>query len=178
MRKCNMDLAVIDSDVLIQLAKLNQLELLKSQFSQIFITDVIYNETVIQGIKTQKENARIIKDFIKTEFIEVQTISKKRTNKILKKHKIHKGESSIIALAKKFQVNYCITNEIKVRNVIKSEGFKVVGTLGIILKAFTFKELNKKKCLTLLNILKENPKDFRFHPKLIDKVIKKVNEKK
>ncbi len=45
-----MVLAVIDSDVLIHLAKLNQLDLLKVQFSQIFISEIIYNETVVQGI--------------------------------------------------------------------------------------------------------------------------------
>ena len=37
-----MDLAVSDSDVLIHLAKLNQLKLLKAQFSKIYISNIIY----------------------------------------------------------------------------------------------------------------------------------------
>jgi predicted nucleic acid-binding protein len=53
----------------------------------------------------------------------------------MNKYNIHLGESSIIALAEKKRVDYCITNEIKVRNAMKSEGYDVVGTLGIILKA-------------------------------------------
>ncbi|TXT63239.1 MAG: hypothetical protein BAJALOKI3v1_410035 [Promethearchaeota archaeon] len=59
MRKLIMVLAVIDSDVLIHLAKLNKLEFLRQQYSNIFITKTIYNETVIQGIKTQKDDALI-----------------------------------------------------------------------------------------------------------------------
>ncbi len=96
----------------------------------------------------------------------------------MRKYNIHKGESSIITLAEKNQVDYCITNEIKVRNAIKSEGFKVVGTLGIILKAFNLNKIDKKLCLKLLKHLKSKPKEFRFHPKLISRVIKEVNRKK
>jgi predicted nucleic acid-binding protein len=59
-----MVLAVIDSDVLIHLAKLNKLAFLRQQYSNIFITKIIYNETVIQGIKTQKDDALILKKFI------------------------------------------------------------------------------------------------------------------
>ena len=55
MRKFNMDLAVINADILIHLAKLNQLNLLKTQFSKILITDTIYNETVIQGLNAKKK---------------------------------------------------------------------------------------------------------------------------
>jgi len=50
-----MDLAVINADVLIHLAKLNQLNFLKTQFSKILITDTIYNETVIQGLNAKKK---------------------------------------------------------------------------------------------------------------------------
>ncbi|KKL12867.1 hypothetical protein LCGC14_2531480 [marine sediment metagenome] len=173
-----MVLAVIDSDVLIHLAKLNQLDLLKVQFSQIFISEIIYNETVVQGINTKRKDAQILQDFIKTDFIQVEEISRQKTIEIMGKYNIHKGESSIIALAEKNQVDYCITNEIKVRNTIKSEGFKVVGTLGIILKAFNLNKIDKKLCLKLLKHLKSEPKEFRFHPKLISRVKKEVNRKK
>lgn len=38
-----MDLAVSDANVLIHLAKLDQLELLKELFSKILISDIIYS---------------------------------------------------------------------------------------------------------------------------------------
>jgi uncharacterized protein len=173
-----MDLAVIDADVLIHLAKLNQLNLLKTQFSKILITDIIYNETVIQGLSAKKKDAIIIKNFIKTNFISIKEISTEKIILFMKKYNIHKGESSIIALAEKMRLDYCITNEIKVRNAIKSEGFKVTGTLGIILKAYNLDQINKSKCLKILNIIKNNPKEYRFHPKLVRKAIKEVKGKK
>ena len=96
---------------------------------------------------------------------------------IMKKYSIRKGESSILALAKEYNINYCLSNEIKVRNIFKLEGFKEVGTLGIILKAFNISNINKDKCIELLNNIQANSKEFRFHSKLIDEVIKVVKNR-
>jgi hypothetical protein len=57
-----MDLAVIDADVLIHLAKLNKLNLLKTQFSQILKKDITYHETVIQGLSAKRKDAITIKE--------------------------------------------------------------------------------------------------------------------
>lgn len=80
-------------------------------------------------------------------------------------------------LAKKYDVDYCLSNEIKVRNVIKSEGLKVVGTLGLILKAYNIKKISKKKCINLLKEIQSNPTEYRFHPKLIDICINDVTKR-
>ena len=84
-----MDLAVSDANVLIHLAKLDQLELLKELFSNILISDIIYSESVTQG-----------------------------------------------------------------------------------------KLSNKKDSLSILNQIQINLKEYRFHPKLVDKIIEEVNKKK
>ena len=172
-----MDIAVSDSDVLIHLAKLNQLILLNKQFTRIFVSGFVYNETIVQGIKLQKQDANILKEFIQADLILVKKVEQVKIIDIMKKHSIHKGESSILALAKEYNINYCLSNEIKVRNIFKSEGFKVVGTLGIILKAFNIGNINKDKCIELLNNIQANSKEFRFHPKLINKVIEEVNNR-
>ena len=132
-----MDLAVSDANILIHFAKLNQLELLGEIFSEILITEVIYNESVTQGKFSNKKDSFVLEDFI----------------------------------------HYCLTNEIKVRKVIKSEGIEVIGTLGIILKAYTIKKINKTKCLDLLKYILSNLQDFRIHPKLVEKIIDEVNKK-
>ncbi|MHC1590857.1 MAG: DUF3368 domain-containing protein [Candidatus Helarchaeales archaeon] len=166
-----MPLAVSDSDVLIHLSKLNRLELLLHQFSRIFISDVIFRETIIQGMALKKYDAFILKDFLKKQLIKVEKAEKKETSAIMRKYNIHEGESSIIVLAKKFNVSYCLANECKVRKILKSEGFQVVGTLGIILKSYKLGKLNKNETLNLLQKIQINAEIFRFRPKLIKKLI-------
>lgn len=53
-----MVLAVSDSDVLIHFAKLNQLKLLKNQFSKIFLSEIVYSETISEGIRNKTNYTR------------------------------------------------------------------------------------------------------------------------
>ena len=142
-----MVLAVSDSDVLIHLAKLGLLKLLKYQFSNIYISETVYDETVVQGLTSQKKDAKDLQKFFKLELISIEKVNTQLIEEIIQKHHIHKGESSIIVLAKKYNVDYCLTNEIKVRNVVKSENFQVIGTLGIILKAHSIGKIKRQNCL-------------------------------
>jgi len=173
-----MDLVVSDANILIHFAKLNQLKILKEIFSEIFITEIIYNESVTQGKFSNKKDSFILEDFIQKEFITVKKVANEEVIAIKKKYNIHDGESSIIALAKKFNINCCLTNESQVRKVIKSEGIEVIGTLGIILKAYTTKKINKTKCFDLLKFIQSNSIDFRIHPKLINRIIKQIHNKR
>ena len=167
--------AVSDSDVLIHLAKLNQLNLLKNQFSVIYLSEIVYSETVSDGIKMQKEDASTIKKFIESEeIISIKKAETEKINDIIKKHHIHKGEASIIALAKELKIEHCLTNEIKVRKIIKAEGLKVIGTLGIILKAFKINDIDNRQTLNLLDTIHNNSEEYRIHPKLIEKIKEKI----
>jgi len=171
-----MVLAVSDSDVLIHLAKLDLLYLLKDQFAKIYTSEIIYNECVVQGISLQKTDAILLKDFFQSEFIIKKKVNIKDINKIKDKYNIHEGESSIIALAKIFNVDLFLTNEIKVRNIAKSEGFSVSGTLGIILRGFTLGSIEKDHALRILKDIQEKIDEFRFHPKLIEIVLNKLEK--
>ena len=170
-----MVLAVSDSDVLIHFAKLNQLKLFKNQFSTIYLSEIVYNETVSDGIRLQKEDAFVIKKYIESEhIIKIKKVSQKEINDMIKKHHIHKGEASIIALAKELKIAYCLTNEIKVRKIIKAEGLKAIGTLGILLRAYKMNTIDKNELLTLLDVIHKNAIEYRIHPKLIEKVKEKI----
>ncbi|MHA1267477.1 MAG: hypothetical protein ACTSRS_19740 [Candidatus Helarchaeota archaeon] len=169
-----MLLAVSDSDVLIHLSKLNRLELLQDQFSRIYISDVVYNETITQGIALEKKDAFVLKDFLQKELIVVKQVEKNEVMAMMTKYSIHEGESSIIVLAKDFHVSYCLANENKVRIVMQSEGFQVVGTLGIILKSYKLGKINKKDTLNLLKNIQTHVEEFRFPPKLVSKIIDKI----
>ncbi|MGV9141863.1 MAG: hypothetical protein ACOC1X_02885 [Promethearchaeota archaeon] len=66
----------MDADVLIHLAKLNQLNLLKTQFSKILITDTIYNETVIQGLNAKKNKSKKCNKIRKTYRFHLKLVRK------------------------------------------------------------------------------------------------------
>ena len=52
-----------------------------------------------------------------------------------------------------------------------------MGTLGILLKAYTIKKISKKKCIILLKNIQSNPKEYRFHPKLINICVNEINKR-
>ena len=78
-----MDLAVSDSDVLIHLAKLKILKFLRDQFSKIYISEIIYDECVIQGKALQKEDAYILESFIKPDLIFKEKVNQEKIIEIM-----------------------------------------------------------------------------------------------
>ena len=167
-------MAVSDSDLLIHLAKLNKLEILNSQFSKIYVSKEIEKETVIQGIELKKEDAYILKIFFGQGLMHVETVDEQEIKYIMNKYNIHKGESSILFLAKKFKVSFFLTNETKVRKIARTEGFNVVGTIGIILKSYDLGQLTKEHVNKLFNEIQNNPITYRIHPILIKKALKRL----
>ena len=81
--------------------------------------------------------------FFKLELISIEKVNPQLIEEIIKKHHIHKGESSI-----------------KVRNVVKSEKFQVIGTLGIILKAHSIGKIKRQNCLKYLKYIQSHPKEL------------------
>src|SRR5271157_4017716 len=165
-----MDAAVSDSDVLIHLAKLGELDLLQGQFDHVFVSPLVQTELVDQGIQTGKLDADILQESFRTGAIEIRLVTKSATGKLVKKHRIHIGEASIIALGKEIGVPFCLTNEIRVRKAAKIEGFKVVGTLGILLRAYTNGQISKEQIDVLLQEIQYHPETFRIHTKVIQKI--------
>ncbi|MBD3229229.1 MAG: hypothetical protein GF329_13685 [Candidatus Lokiarchaeota archaeon] len=169
-----MDLAVIDSDVLIHLVKLEKLFLLKDQFLRIYITDIIYMETVTQGIALKEKDAFRIKEFFNEKLIIIKEIKKEKINEFINKYRIHEGEASIIALAIQKSISYFLSNEIKVRELAKSEGFKVVGSIGVLLRGYKMGKLSKKEIISVLEQIKDNKREFRINPKIIDEIFNRI----
>jgi uncharacterized protein len=118
---------VSDADVIIHLSKLRKLSLLRLLYSEIAIPK--YVETEITGKANEDIKVAL------GSFLRVHPTSSENADKIAKRHGIHTGEAHVKALGEKLDAQLFLSNERKVRLAAKEEGFKVAGTIGIILKA-------------------------------------------
>lgn len=121
---------VSDADIIIHLSKLDKLFMLEFLYKEIAISEYVKNELLDKKFKENNNIEEAIKTFVK-----VYPVSEQIASQIAKYHKIHIGEVHVKALGEKLKSNYFLSNERKVRNAAKEEGFKVVGTIGVILKA-------------------------------------------
>jgi predicted nucleic acid-binding protein len=157
---------VSDADVLIHLSKLEKLSLLQSLYKEVAIPEYIKSEILI---KEDTELEKVLKSFLK-----VFTISKDKAQDLAKKHNIHVGEAHVKVLGEKLKATLFLSNERKVRKAAKEEGFAVVGTIGIILKAMKSGLISKSEATFLLEKMKAQ--DFRIHPDILKKAIEAVKE--
>ncbi|MCG6154082.1 DUF3368 domain-containing protein [Leptospira bandrabouensis] len=109
---------ISNTSCLILLTKIQQLELLKSLYKSIIITDTVkaeFGENIPNFIKIKNPN---------------QEFSVKSLEQIL-----DSGEASTIALALESKDSLVILDDLKARKIAKNLGLKITGTLGILAKA-------------------------------------------
>ncbi len=157
---------VSDADILIHLSKLQKLSLLQSLYKEVAIPDYIKFEILV------KEDAEVRKAL--NAFLKVFTISEDKAQDIAKRHNIHVGEAHVKVLGDKLKATLFLSNERKVRKAAKEEGFAVVGTIGIILKATKNGLISRAEATSLLEKLKAQ--DFRIHPNILQKAIEIIKE--
>ena len=138
-------IVVSNSSPLINLAYINQLNLLHTLYKQIFIPDSVYNEIVIQGkgkagaLEIQNKKWITVKQVKNQEFVNFLEIE------------LDKGESEAITLAVESNAGLFLIDEKKGRKIAKQFNLKCVGLLGILIEA---KEKNLiVDCKALINKL-------------------------
>ena len=157
---------VSDADVIIHLSKLEKLSLLQSLYNEVAVPEHVKSEILI------KENAEIQRAF--NSFLKVFATSKTNAEVIAKEHNIHIGEAHVKFLGEELKATLFLSNERKVRKAAKEEGFTVVGTIGIILKAVKNGLIDRADAAALLEKMKE--RDFRIHPDILQKAINSIRE--
>ncbi|GAB2479576.1 DUF3368 domain-containing protein [Algoriphagus taiwanensis] len=114
-----MKRAVIsDTSCLIALQKVEKLEILSSLFTNVTITEEVYQEFG----NTLPSWITIVKNKNESKFIELQKV-------------LDLGESSSIALALSTDNSLLIIDEIKGRKIAIKNGVEIIGTLGILILA-------------------------------------------
>jgi predicted nucleic acid-binding protein len=99
-----MVLVVSDATMLIFLAKLDLIDFLLAIYSQIYIPEKVYVESVINGKFTKRLDAVMLEKYVENQKIKVQKVKKiLEIKKMMIDFNIHEGEAEAIALY--FQIN-------------------------------------------------------------------------
>ncbi len=148
----SQEIILADTSCLIVLQNIQELSLLQKLFGEIFITEEV-----------KKEFGLDLPEWIKVREIQ-NKIQQNALNLIL-----DGSEASMIALALETDDSFLIIDEKKGRRIAQELGLKVIGTLGVILRA------KEKGLLNSIGELLEKLEnaDFRISQNLKAKILEK-----
>ncbi|WP_173866219.1 DUF3368 domain-containing protein [Thermococcus henrietii] len=159
--------AAINSSPLIFLAKLGLLNILNELFDEIYVTDAVYHETVVEG--TGHEEAIDIEN---AGFLKRVSVENQRVVKFLLELIDH-GEAETIAFALENGIDLVVLDDKDARKVARGFGLRVTGTLGLILLA-------KRKGLIeeVLPYIEELKKHgFRISERILEEILEMAGER-
>jgi predicted nucleic acid-binding protein len=156
----------VNSSPLIFLAKLGMLDLLDKLFEEVYITEAVYEETVVEG--SDHEESSLI---ARTEFLKKVKVSDQRLVRFLREM-IDYGEAETIAFALEKNLDLVVLDDKDARKVARGFGLKVTGTLGILLLA------KKRGLITsvrpYIESLRKN--GFRISEGILERILKEAGE--
>ena len=148
---------------LIALSSINQLHLLPELFNEIYVVNTVINECA-KGGKIR------VPDLTKLAWIKCIESKNYPHNPLL--ISLDDGEKHTIEAALYYQADYTIIDEKLGRNFAEYLGLKVIGTLGILLKA-----KQQHKIVSFIDCVKDmQSQGLRYNNQLVAKLALLVNE--
>ena len=115
---------IANTTPLISLADIGCFELLQKLYGEIVIPHAVLEELKSEPTKTLVRNSN---------FIHVMRISDYRTKRIFSS-RLHNGEVEVLLLAEEQDADLLLMDDNAAKKTAKFMGFKVTGTLGVLLK--------------------------------------------
>ncbi|MEK6909130.1 MAG: DUF3368 domain-containing protein [Nanoarchaeota archaeon] len=156
--------AVSNTGPIIHLTEISFIDALEI-FSSIFTSKEVIDELLKYKIGLPK----------KVKLKNLSHSSKDMVKLFTNKYNLDIGESSAIALALQEKINYFITDDLDARIVAKDYSLEVHGTIGIVLRAFRQKIIDKKTTINKINEL-YNQSSLFITKDLVNNVLKAVEE--
>lgn len=159
-------IVVSDASPVTNLIQIHQLHVLKKLFGSVIIPVAVYGE-----LCEPPEQKELIDN---ENWIIVQKVADEETAHIRRK-RLDQGEAEAIALALHLQADYLLIDEVRGRAVAEEMGVKIVGLLGVLLKA---------KAVGIVAVVKPLIDDlittagFYIHEELYQKVLQAAREEK
>lgn len=161
---CMASKAVSDTGPILHL---NEISIAKALdvFQEVFIAEEVKNELIKNKIEISK---RIKLINLKPQFKDVAEI-------FINKFSLDLGESQSIALALQEKVDWFLTDDLDARTVANFHDVEAHGTVGIILRAFREKLINKETAIKKVNELHTISSLF-ITKDIINQIINSINE--
>jgi hypothetical protein len=124
-------LAVSNTSPISNLASIGRLELLKSQFPELWIPDAVAEELAAHPDSVAQA---MILNAIRTQWIQIRTPRDSSLLRLLLLQ-LHRGEAETIALATDLNAAFVLIDEQEGRQLASKTGLAVTGVLGILIRA-------------------------------------------
>lgn len=163
MMKRHGKVVIADTSPIINLIKINHLDLLHELFSSVTIPYGVYVEL---GKKEEfKEEQRKVRE---TKFIEIKHVENNdAVNALMLDIGLHLGESEVIVLAGETDADLILMDEIAGRTYIENM-YEKKGTVGVIKEAYQKNLIDDDEIENIAEILEKVNK--KFDPKLINMI--------
>ena len=132
-------IVVSDTTPLISLLKIDRIGLLEKLFGQVLIPQAVFDElTADERFKLEADQIR------RKQFIKVEAVKNSESVRL------DQGESEAIILTDEQNADVLLMDEAKGRTISFQMGFKIMGTIGILMAAYEEDELTAdevRKCV-------------------------------
>ncbi len=161
-----MKKVISNASPLIALSNISQLELLEKLFQKIIIPKAVYQEVVEEG--KGRIGAKEVKKAI-DKWIEVKEVKNSNEVKTLRAI-LDYGEAEVIVLAQEIEADLLILDNREPRLFAKHLGFKLIGTIGILISAYEKGYLENP----IEKIFELKEKGFYISDRLLTEIIKQL----
>lgn len=137
--------AVSDSGPILHLAEIGEIGRL-GLFAAVIIPEQVRTELAGRGAWSSAAEARL-----QVEKVSAQEINEQA--KTLAPFTVHRTDLSVAALAVRISPDVVLTDDLRLRRGLESQGHQVVGSVGILIRAFHTGQLSKPELLARLDQL-------------------------
>lgn len=134
-------IVVSDTTPLISLLKIDRIDLLERLFGKVLIPKAVFDElTTDERFKLEADQIR------QRRFVIVKAVRNPESADILKRATgLDQGESEAIVLTDELHADLLLMDEAKGRAVSFQMGFKIMGTIGMLMAAYEENELTAEE---------------------------------
>lgn len=157
-------IVICDSAPLFALAVCGQLHLLEKLYDEVLIPKAVYQEATVPG----KPHADNIAEWAQGKVVEITDTELFRAIKLA----LHKGEAEAITLYKEKSADFLLIDEKKGRKVAEYYDVKIIGTIGLLLKAK--QEGIVPRIKPFIELLQQST--IRIAPELYQKALERAGE--
>ena len=132
---------VNNTSPIMNLAIIGELSLLRDQFGEVLIPGAVLEEL---RVEENLPGSQILRDALKDGWIRIEAVKQHPLVRAMQRD-LDKGEAEAIALATEVDADWLLMDERDGRKTARSMKLKVVGVLGVLLKAQRNGKLNSLK---------------------------------
>jgi predicted nucleic acid-binding protein len=156
---------VSNTSPLLNLAIIDQLDLLRQQFGEILIPKAVLEEVRVEDMLPGSDHLR---EALVAGWLQVREVNNPSLVQLLQRD-LDRGEAEAIALALLLDADWIILDERDGRRIAKSFGLQVTGILGVVIRASRNGQISSLPLA--INQLREDA-GFHIAPNLLSQILK------